>query len=164
MDEFVSLAEIAGVFVGFGALIGLVRPEAHDEKDLQRIGNVVSTGLLVLATALFPVLADRYGLTARALWTLSSAVFLGSIWFYHLFPLFSKPTREAAFDAWKSNLAMTLLIWVLFEIPVQLLLILAILDFLTELSPAFYMTGLVFNLFKAATILGQVLLRNQPAE
>ena len=56
MDDFapfLSIAEIAGVFVGFGALMSLSRD--RQEESLVALRVVISIGLVVLVAALIPV-------------------------------------------------------------------------------------------------------------
>ena len=57
---FIAIAEIAGVFVGFGALISLTRKDAIDFPQLGRLRGVVSVGLVVIVAALIPVGISRY--------------------------------------------------------------------------------------------------------
>ena len=52
-ELFLSLAEIAGVFVGFGALISITRKGGAAE--LVHLRGVVVGALLVVAAALIPV-------------------------------------------------------------------------------------------------------------
>ena len=55
VDLFVAIAEIAGVFVGFGALISVTRGAEIEASVLGRIRAVVTIGLLVVVAALVPV-------------------------------------------------------------------------------------------------------------
>ncbi len=75
---FLSIAEIAGVFVGFGALISLLR----DQQDEGRVAvhAVIANGLVALVAALIPVALSQYGLTDRSLWGWSSGAFLLLCW------------------------------------------------------------------------------------
>jgi hypothetical protein len=77
-DLFLSIAEIAGVFVGFGALISFSTDRALEARVALR--GVVIVGLVVLAAALLPVWLARYGVSERALWGSSSAGFLLLTW------------------------------------------------------------------------------------
>ena len=77
-DLFLSIAEIAGVFVGFGALISLLRD--HQEEGRVMLHAVIANGLVVLVAALIPVALSQYGLTGRALWGSSSGAFLVLCW------------------------------------------------------------------------------------
>lgn len=75
-DLFMELAGIAGVFVGFGALIAVRGGGASDVFEIAWMRGVVSEGLLVVLAALAPVVISRYGLTGHEVWALSSILFL----------------------------------------------------------------------------------------
>jgi len=158
---FLSIAEIAGVFVGFGALISFARdatPEARNQLLL-----VVMTGLVVLSAALLPVWLDRFGLADRVLWVSSSAGFLLAIW-GTIFIVF----RDRDFREWnkadmKAHPVRTVLFWTFLEVPIQASLVLEIFGVAPTLSSALYVTALVLNLFEAAAWLGRlVLARDSP--
>ena len=66
VDTLLAIAEIAGVFVGFAALLTIVgrRTEAIDRS---RVGFLLATMVLVsvvvIVAALVPVVLNRYGLS-----------------------------------------------------------------------------------------------------
>jgi hypothetical protein len=74
-DLFLELAGIAGVFVGFGALIA-VRSSGAGPDEIGFMRGVVSFGLLTVVAALAPVTIDRYAPTEHQLWAMSSTVVL----------------------------------------------------------------------------------------
>ncbi len=76
---FLSLAEIAGVFVGFGALVA-VRSSAADTFDVAYIGIVVWQGVTVVIAALAPVVVSQFGLTGHVLWLPCSLLVLALFW------------------------------------------------------------------------------------
>jgi hypothetical protein len=154
IDLFLSIAEIAGVFVGFGTLISLSRERAVEARAPLRA--VVTIGLVVLVAALLPVGMARYGLADRVLWGGSSAVFLLIIW-VTLLGSFLDPAHQAWLRAdVKANPGLALFFWVFLEIPIQVPLVLAILGVAPRLAPAFYVTALVLNLFEAAFVLARL--------
>jgi hypothetical protein len=55
VDLFLSLAEIAGVFAGFGALISVRSGGASDAHEVVHIRAVVWIGIWVVVAALAPV-------------------------------------------------------------------------------------------------------------
>jgi len=71
-DLFMELAAIAGVFVGFGALIAVRSGSASDAFEVAWMRGVVASGLLAVLAALAPVVISRYGLTEHQVWALSS--------------------------------------------------------------------------------------------
>jgi hypothetical protein len=75
-DLFMELAGIAGVFVGFGALIAVRGGGASDAFEIAYMRGVVSFGLLTIVAALAPVTVGRYDLAEHQLWALSSVVVL----------------------------------------------------------------------------------------
>jgi hypothetical protein len=76
VDLFLSLAEIAGVFVGFGALIAVRSRDANDAREVAPLRAVVMTGMMTIIAALAPVTLDRYDLTDHQTWALSSGLVL----------------------------------------------------------------------------------------
>ncbi len=75
-DLFIELAGIAGVFVGFGALIAVRSGGASDPFEVAFVRGVVVTGLLTIIAALAPVTLGRYDLAEHQVWVLSSALVL----------------------------------------------------------------------------------------
>ena len=67
-DLLVQLAAIAGVFVGFGALIAVRSGGASDAHETAYIRSIVTSAVWVAVVALAPVTLGRYGLTGHALW------------------------------------------------------------------------------------------------
>ena len=63
---FIAIAEIAGVFVGFGALISVTRRSDVDPAQLGSIRAVVTAGLTVVVAALIPVVSASYGVGGPA--------------------------------------------------------------------------------------------------
>jgi L-asparagine transporter-like permease len=75
-DLFVGLAGIAGVFVGFAALIAVRSGGASDAVDVGYMRGVVSFGMLAVIAALAPVTVGRYALSEHQVWAVSSALVL----------------------------------------------------------------------------------------
>ena len=80
VDLFLAIAEISGVFVGFGALISFTRRNEIQAVQLGQIRAVVTIGLVVIVAALLPVGLSRYGVTGHGLWFTSSLIFLILVW------------------------------------------------------------------------------------
>ena len=79
-ELFVHFAEIAGVFVGFGALISLRSANVTDAHDVVYLKAVLMLGVWVVIAALVPIAVSRYSIDGHALW-LSSAVVAFAMWF-----------------------------------------------------------------------------------
>ncbi|HYO44014.1 MAG TPA: hypothetical protein VES19_12515 [Candidatus Limnocylindrales bacterium] len=71
---FLSLAEIAGVFVGFGALIAVRSGGAGAPHEVAPMRLVVGFGTLTMIAALAPVTLGGYGLTTHQVLALSSVL------------------------------------------------------------------------------------------
>ena len=75
-DLFVGLAGIAGVFVGFAALIAVRSGGPTDPLEVAPMRMMVSMAMLTIVAALAPVTLVRYDLTDHQVWALSSALIL----------------------------------------------------------------------------------------
>lgn len=67
-ELFVHFAEIAGVFVGFGALISMRSARPADLHDVLYLEAVLLLGVWVVVNALLPIAVNRYGVHDHALW------------------------------------------------------------------------------------------------
>ena len=77
---FIAIAEIAGVFVGFGALISVTRKDEIEAAQLARLRGLVTMGLGIIVAALIPVALNLYGVTDHTLWFMSSIIFFSLNW------------------------------------------------------------------------------------
>jgi hypothetical protein len=156
LDLFVALAEIAGVFVGFGALISVTRHGELDIDELGRIQIVVTIGLVVIVAALIPVTLDRYAINGESLWRSSSLMFLLLSWAAIIAPLKMREIRGLVVSQVREHPVMAAIFWLGLEVPIQAPLILAVFGAYPGLGPAFYTTALAINLIQAAFVLAQV--------
>jgi hypothetical protein len=149
-DLLVALAGIAGVFVGFGALIST---RDADASELWLIRNVVNGGLMVVAAALVPVVIARYDLAGHELWRLCSLLVLALDWAVIILlhtrrehmAMRVLQARAARAALWSTVLAL--------EVPAQIALILVVLGLFPAADPALYLTAVVLMLFEAAVVL-----------
>lgn len=155
MALLVAMAEIAGVFVGFGALISVTRRDVIEAAQLGQIRAVVSIGLVVIVAALFPVGLGHYGVAGHDLWAVSSGVFLLLIWGVIFLSLRRAENRALVSTRARDNPLLMAFFWLLLEVPMQVPLVLVLLGVAPDLEPAFYLTALVLNLFEAAFVLAQ---------
>ena len=83
-DLFMELAGIAGVFVGFGALIAVRRGGPTEPLEVAYTRGMVALGVLVVVAALAPVTLGFFDLAEHQVWALSSVLFLvgGLIMFF----------------------------------------------------------------------------------
>jgi len=76
VDLLVQLAGIAGVFVGFGALISVRSGGPSEAHEVAYIRWVVSIGIWVVIAALAPVIVSRYDVAGHDLWMACSLLAL----------------------------------------------------------------------------------------
>ncbi len=149
-DLLKSLSAIAGIFIGFGALITVSAP--NNSIILGMLRDIVSVGLLTLVGSLIPVLLGRYGIETNLLWRWSSGVFFTLIWFSLLHPA----ARQVFKAQFKLKLKAALFFWTVVEIPIQLPLILTVFGVYPNLHPAFYTTAIILNLVQGGILLVQI--------
>ena len=152
---FVTIAEIAGVFVGFAALISVTRRSEFGASQLGQIRAVVTIGLVVVVAALVPVALGAYDVVGRAVWTVAGVVYLGLNWTVIYLALRRPENRRLAASQARTTPVMTVFFWLL-EIPIQVPLVLILFGVNPEVDAAFYLTALVFHLFEAALVLAQL--------
>lgn len=151
-DLLSSLAQIAGVFIGFGALIVLSGSPEEDAPELGMLRQVVAIGLLTLVGALVPVGLSQLGLEGPVLWRVSSAVFFGLIWFSILHPT----SRRLIVAQMKASPRSAAFFWLVLEPPIQVPLILATLGLFPERASGLFTIAVVVNLVECAQLLAQV--------
>ena len=152
---FIAIAEIAGVFVGFGALISVTRRGEIEPAQLARIRGLVTMGLGIIVAALIPISLNLYGVSDHTLWFTSSLIFFSLNWIVIIMSFRDPVNRELMAKQTQRNPISSVLFWLLLEVPFQILLVLTILGLYPHLEPAFYTTALLFYLFQAAFALAQ---------
>jgi len=157
----IRIAQIAGVFVGFGALISATGKNGNDASQIGQIRAVVTIGLVIIVAALMPVGLGYYGMTGHILWKICSIVFLMLSWTVIVLSLQRPENRDITFKRARSHPLSAMFFWILLEAPMQLPLILTILGLFPQLEPAFYFTSLVLNVFQAAFVLAQFVYSQQ---
>jgi hypothetical protein len=147
-DLFLSLAEIAGVFVGFGALIAVRSGGTSDTWEVASIGMVVWGGIQVVVLALAPVAISRFPVADHALWVSSSVVFLGFFWIVTEVVERIFPEHIAMRAAWpmRARWRLELVFGLLILLPMNLALVLILLGVVPDLEAALYFGALVLLL------------------
>ena len=161
-DLLLSLAEIAGVFLGFGALISVRSASTSDTFELTIIRMVVETGIQVVVVALVPVVLGNYGITDHEVWLLSSLAFLAVVWGMWAMDMRVPETRALTVAMSRTRQAVSMV----FFVPQQVALVLVVLGLLPDQEPALYVTAAGLLLVFAATFLLSLALpfgRPQPA-
>ena len=156
-ELFLSLAEIAGVFIGFGALIA-VRSGGSTTLDVVGIGMVVFAAIVVAVMALAPVVISRFGVTGHGLWLVCSVGALLLWWLGD--EAIARTSRER--QAYRASAPMRvrwrgevigLVIW----LPANVALVLVVLGLLPDQEAALYFAAAaLFLLFDAILLLMRV--------
>ena len=152
---FIAIAEIAGVFVGFAALISVTRRSDIESQQLAQIQAVVTSGLLVVVAALIPVGLEFYGVSGHGLWVASAISYLVLNWVVISLALRRQANRELAKTQARTSPLGAALFWIL-ELAIQVSLVLVIFGVNRDVDIAFYVTALVLHLFEAAFVLAQL--------
>lgn len=146
-ELLVSMAEIAGVFVGFGALISIRSTESREPHTVVSLSAVMWMGLWVVVAALVPVGVSRYGLEGPALW-LPCSLFALALWWSAF--LASRRAPEFWVDVETSPRAENVL-YMAVAVPLFLImnvaLVLTALGLWPELAPALYFSAVMICLF-----------------
>jgi len=152
-DLFLSLAEIAGVFVGFGALISVRSGGPSEAHEVSYIRWVVSAAIWVVVAALAPVIVSRYGISGHEIWAacslLALLLFLG-------LGIVNRRTPEMREDVAAMPRAMMVREMAansLFIFPMIAALVLVVLGLFPDQEPALYLTAVALGLFGDALVL-----------
>ena len=151
-DLLTSLAEIAGIFIGFGALIVLSSAKDEDRAEMSMVRQVVVSGLVTLVGALIPIGVAQLGISGGLLWRVSGGCFLAVIWFAILHPT-SRPLLIAQF---RNDPRAAAFFWFVLEPPIQVPLLLAVLGAFPSRAAGLYTVAVVINLIQGAQLLAQV--------
>jgi hypothetical protein len=163
-DLFLSLAGIAGVFVGFGALISVRSGGASETHEVAYMRAVVWMGLMAVVAALAPVTIDRYGLADHQVWALSSVVVLVGYWGMVAISNLMPEVKADRAAASRTFLVAESVVSLLFAIPMILAPAAIVLGLLPELEAAVYFTVVVLILLMAGfTLLELVYSQRRPA-
>ncbi len=156
-DLLLSLAEIAGVFVGFGALIAVRSGGASEVAEIAYMRAVVSMGMLTIVVALAPVTLARYDLSTHQVWALSSALVLVGwlVWFVSMArtPEY-RANMAAEIEADRATrprwlVVVTAVAFVLYLGAMALATVIILLGLRPELEAALYVTVVVLILLGA---------------
>jgi hypothetical protein len=149
-ELFLSLAEIAGVFVGFGALIAVRSGGSTDPGEVMGIRWLVSVAMWVVVAALAPVIVSRYDLAGHEIWLVCSLVAL-AMWVAVL--VVNGLSPEYRLEVARASRAQILgeeALGALLYVPMLGALILVALGPVPDQEPALYFTAVGLGLFLAA--------------
>ena len=163
VNTLLAIAEIAGVFVGFAALLTVVgrRAESNDRSgEGLLLATVVLVSVVVIVAAMVPVVLNRYGLAQLSVWRVSSGVYFVVNWAQILYV----GRRTLGYRAAHSQQpVLSLAVWSL-EPLLQISLILCIFGAWASLAPAFYLTALAVALIQVSLMLALLVVNLITAE
>jgi len=153
VDLFTHLAEIAGVFVGFGALIALREGRPSDWRELMPMRNVVALGMLTVAAALAPVTMAGLGLEEHRVWVASSLVVLVGMVMLFVANAVTTEYRtywgSAATLHWSWTVGFQMVLNVFFMVLVPVSLLVVVLGLAPDLDAGIYASVVVLLLLGA---------------
>ena len=162
LDFAISIAEISGVFVGFGVLIGAVQSRdvvAPEKKALAQ--SVSMLGIVTLLAALVPANLHAFGLSGHALWFYSTIGFELLVLFGFLAALSRSDFREFGPLNRKRWPVFAVVFWVPLELSLQASFLLILFGFFPEKANALYLFALFVNLGEAASLLTLLVFHNE---
>ncbi len=171
-DLFIGLAGIAGVFVGFGALIAVRSSGPSGALEVAPMRVVVSMGMMAVIAAIAPVALARYGPTAHQVWALSSAVVLLSLLvlvavsartpeFRESWATSTAPARTGGLRAVEAVQGAVYLLYMMVSFLAPIVIVLGLAP---DLEAALYFTVVVLILLGAGwSLLGLVYAPRRPA-
>jgi hypothetical protein len=155
---FLAVAQIAGIFVGFGGLIGSLGDFHARTEAAKLLQSVVAMSLGVMTAALIPATLIQFQPDPQVLWQVSSGIYILLIWCGGTLVVLINPEFRDWFRAHAKRAPLfALLFWVGLEVPIQVSLFLALFDVVPAWSQGFFVTALMFNLFQPATLLTRFL-------
>ena len=162
-EGFLELAGIAGVFVGFGALIAVRSGGASDAFETTYMRFVVWLGMLTVVAALAPVTLGPYGLGEHEVWVLSCAILVAAYLAMGIVNVRMPESRAVDAAASRTHKVAEYGISVLLGIPTLIAVILIVLGLRPELEAALYRTVVVLVLLGAGgTLLYLVYSQRRP--
>jgi heme/copper-type cytochrome/quinol oxidase subunit 3 len=162
-DLFMELAAIAGVFVGFGALIAVRSGGPSEQREVAQMRSIVAFGVLTVVAALAPVTLSRFDLAEHQVWALSSALFLAGLFgllivvlrtpeYRALVAQEAEAVRTPSGQRWLVVLQSYVLNW-LYGLVVVLIPIVILLGVAPDLEAGLYFALVVLELLGAAWLL-----------
>jgi cation transport ATPase len=162
-ELYMGLAGIAGVFVGFGALIAVRGGSPSDAFETMYMRFVVWLGMLAVVAALVPLTLSRYGLGEHEVWVLSCFILVAAYLGMGIVNVRMPETRAVDAALSRRHQIAELGMSVLIGIPALIAVILIVLGLRPDLEAALYRTVVVLLLLGAGgTLLELVYSQRRP--
>ena len=155
-EVLLSLSQMAGVFVGFAALISVRSTGPNEAREITFIRSVVWAGLWVVVAGIAPVMISRYGITGHELWAGCSLVVMALLWTMILLQRRALEHRvEAARHTERIRPAF---VYSVFMLTASVALSIVAIGLVPDLEPALYVTAVALILFFDALLLWQLVM------
>jgi hypothetical protein len=165
IDFLISLAEISGVFVGFGVLIGAVQRMNEVTPERKALAQAVSVvGLVAMLGALVPPTLREFGVSGHSLWFYSSIGFLIVISIAIAAVFGQKDFREYGIINYKRWPFVAPFFWIFLEGLLQGALFLNVFGVFPDKANAFYVFAVFVNVAEAAMVLTLLVLHKESTE
>jgi hypothetical protein len=152
-ELLMELAGIAGVFVGFGALIAVRGGGPTEAGVVTGIRWLVAVAMWVVVTALAPVIVSRYDLADHEIWLVCSLVAL-AMWVGITVVTGRSPEyRQDVASTSRARVIGDEAVGALLFVPMLAALIVVVLGLIPDQEPALYFTAVSLGLFIAAFML-----------
>jgi len=161
-DLLVQLAAIAGVFVGFGALIAVRSGGASDAHEVAYIRSIVSIAVWVAVAALAPVTLSRYGLAGHDLWLACSLLALVLVLGLWVVNSRTPEMRQVYAAASRAEFMREGAINALLLVGLVVILIVVALGLIPAQEPALYLTAVVLGQLATAVTLLFLVFSQRP--
>ena len=157
INSLFAIAEIAGVFIGFAALVTIVSSRGTDEprhEDTFKLANVVIINVMIITAALVPVVLNRYGLAPSAVWRISSGFLFVANLLQIVFLSRTTQGYAAGFSQRRVLPFAVLSLSPFFYVP----LLLCIFGIKQSLAPAFFLTAIVAAIFQTSLLFADLVI------
>lgn len=160
---YLAYAQIAGVFVGFGALISFSDKGQKDTVEYAAVVAVVLIGLLLILVSLTPIALSRFALEPQYIWRISAALFLGLDFIATFVPVFFLPDgKKNQADFVREYPKSMATLYLLLTLPLYAMLAMVVLNFMPQFHSAIYTFALSFYVLQAALFMTLLVFRNAP--
>jgi hypothetical protein len=164
IDFLISLAEIAGVFVGFGVLIGAIQRIDEVAPERKALAQGISIiGLTAMLTALLPPTLREFGLSGQDLWFYASIGFFAIISIAFAAALGQQEFRKFSLVNFKKSPLLASVFWIGLEAPIQLALLMVIFDAVPGIEHALYVFAVILSVAEAAMCLTLLVFHRETA-
>ena len=151
IGHLLALAEVAGVFVAFGVLIGAIQTNGQrgSRKEFAAAATC-AIGMVTLLACILPLLLQAFGVVH--IWFHSSLGFILLIGLGFLAANLNPRFRKNN-PTFRREPIIATIFWVVLEIPLQVSLIINIFGLLPEHAIALYLTAVIFNFAESGLFL-----------